>query len=179
MASIREYIGKNGEKSFNVMVRVKGCDHKSKSFSDYETALIWGKYYEMISKEMEHFNAKPQDLYTIQDILAAKYGENGREFKECIDYFRTYLSTYLRDFNYDKMMNHAKELLNTPVYRGGKRGTETGKKKLPEPTTVLRKYAYLSSAINTLIKKGEVMDNEAAKVVTRLREVEKEHKRKK
>lgn len=44
--------------------------------------------------------------------------------------------------------------------------------------TVLRKFAYLSSAINHMVKQGIHLDNNCLKVVAYLRELDKQKKAK-
>jgi hypothetical protein len=147
------------------------------SFKDRQTAYIWGKYQELILREADNFGAQPEDMYTIQDVMTAKYGEGARETKESIGYFQEIMCVPLRDLTYDKMMDHANMLMKKVIYRGGQgknsSGRVSGTCKLPEIMTVLRKFAYLSSSINYMIKNGVNLTNNAAKVVLYLRDLEK------
>ncbi len=177
MASIAKITGKNGD-TYNVQVRIKGYPNKSKSFDDYETAFIWGKYQEMIIKEKDSFNIAPKDMYTVLDVMATKYGYESDEMRSCEDAFRLIdiWNTYLCHLDYDTLLNHAKTLLSTHVYRGGSKKNGSGIRKLPAPKTILRKFSYLATAINEMVKKGVNLDNHVLKVVAYIRELEKENK---
>ena len=157
---------------------MKGYPAKNKSFNDYDTAYIWGKYQEMVTKEKDDFGVQPQDMYTVLDLMVAKYGHDSREMRDCEEPFKTIdiWHTYICKLDYETLMKHAKTLLSTYVFRGGKKGSETGIKKLPQPMTVLRKFAYLSSAINDMVKKGVDLPNHTLKVIAFLRELDKEKK---
>jgi len=133
----------------------------------------------MLLKERFDFNARPDDMYTIIDVMEAKYGAESREYGETMDYFQELCATPLASLGYNELMAHAKKLLATPVYRGGQKGVGSGTKKLPEPMTVLRKFAYLSSAINFMVKKGIPLENHCLKVVAYLRDLHKQKKDKK
>ena len=160
-------------------MRVKGYPHRSKCFNDYETAYIWGKYWEMVTQEKDSFGARDKDMLTVLDVMLAKYETyDAREMKDCEEHFKNVdiWNTYISELNYETLMKHAHTMLNTPVSRGGSRGLTSGYTKLPEPMTVLRKFAYLSSAINHLIKQGADIDNHTVKVIAFLREMDKEKK---
>ena len=171
MASIRKRTGSDGRVYHQVRIKRQGHPGLCASFDDYETAYIWSKYKEMLITEKEKFAATGNELYTIRDILTIKYG-NRREFNEAINYFKVYDNIALSDIGYKDMMNLAKRLLKTKVRRGGQKN-KGGVMKLPEPVTILRKFAYLSSAINHVIAKGVKLDNNAIKIVAYLRSVKK------
>lgn len=175
MASIKKVEGEYGE-SFQVRMRTKENKQISKTFKDYETAYIWSKYKETVTKERIDFDADPNDQYTILDVMLAKYGEESREFKESMDYFIGIANTFLGSLTYENMLEHSKYLLSKKVKRGGSKKNDSGTEKLPEPMTVLRKFAYLSAAISFMQKNGVNLDNNAAKVVTYLREIDKKRK---
>jgi hypothetical protein len=65
-------------------------------------------------------------------------------------------------------------MLNTKVRKRGCARTGTGIMEQPTPTTVLRKFAYVSASINHANKfRGFAFDNHALKVTCKLREMEK------
>lgn len=133
----------------------------------------------MVLGELRDFKPRDGDMYTIMDVMLAKYGETGREYIESIDYFEKICGHPISWCTYDRLMAHAKMLLETPVYRGGgntKQGGRGGTRKYPEPMTVLRKFAYLSSAINFMVKQGLDLENNCLKVVAFLRELDKKKK---
>lgn len=136
----------------------------------------------MVLGELREFKPRDADMYTIIDVMEAKYGCDGREYIETMGYFDEIAGDTIGSLTYNKLMTHAKKLLDTPVYRGGgntKQGGRGGTKKYPEPMTVLRKFAYLSSAINHMVKQGIHLDNNCLKVVAYLRELDKKKKEKK
>lgn len=177
MASVQKITGKNGE-YWKVQVRIKGHPLKSESFRDYETAFIWGKYQEMIIKEKESFNIRPKDIYTVHDVIITKFGENSRELNDCQYFFSKcdIWNLYICDLSYNKLMECANQMLNTPIFRGGCKKNNTGIKKFPAIMTVLRKFAYLSSAINYMVKLGANLDNHCLKVVAWLRDLDEKKK---
>jgi hypothetical protein len=75
--------------------------------------------------------------------------------------------------SHEVLMNHCCMLLNTPIYRGGRQDGSSGVKKLPSTNTVLRKFAYLSSAINDLIGLGFNVPNECPRIISFLRNTAK------
>jgi len=162
--------------TYRVQVRVKGAKNLSQSFDDYETAYIWGKYKEMILKEKAAFAPEPEHMYTLLDVMVAKYGYGSREMNDCEPYFKPYWHTYMSKLTYDVLMEHAKLLLKTKIRKGGNVKNNKGVLKLPQPMTILRKFAYLSAAVNEMIKKGVPLENHALKVVAYLRELDKKEK---
>lgn len=135
----------------------------------------------MVLGEIRDFKPRDSDMYSVMDVMSAKYGEDGREYIETMDYFDKICGHAISWCTYDNLMAHAKLLLETPVYRGGgntKQGGRGGTRKFPEPMTVLRKFAYLSSAINHMVKQGIHLDNNCLKVVAYLRELDKQKKAK-
>lgn len=130
----------------------------------------------MVLGELRDFAPRDGDLYSVIDVMSMKYGQDGREYMESMEYLQPIAGCKISECTYDRLMELAKELLETPVYKGGKAGTDSGTKKLPEPMTILRKFAYLSAAINNLVKKGIHLDNNCLKVVAYLRELDKKKK---
>lgn len=132
----------------------------------------------MITKEKEAFNVQPKDMYTVLDVMMTKYGENSRELNDCEYLFLEcgIWHTYICELSYSKLMECANQMLNTPIYRGGCKKNNTGIKKFPAVFTVLRKFAYLSSAINHMVKLGSNLDNHCLKVVAWLRDLDKKEK---
>jgi len=163
-----------------VDVRIRNSPYKSASFDDHETAVLYGKYWEMILKEKRDFAVLEGDMLTVLDVMMTKYKTpDSAEMRACEDYFREadIWHTYINTLTHDVMLKHAKRMLTTPIIRGGNREKPgTGTTKLPAPATVLRKFAYLSSAINHCIKLGANIDNPTVKVITYIREYEKEIK---
>jgi hypothetical protein len=134
----------------------------------------------MVLGEVKDFSPRDGDLYTLADVMEEKYTETGREYIESMDYFSSISGCSINELTYEKLMWHAKLLLETPIYRGGgnsKDGKRGGTKKLPQPMTVLRKFAYLSSAINHMIKKGINLENHCLKVVSYIRNIEEKRKK--
>lgn len=150
----------------------------SATFYDYDTAFIWGKYQEIVLKEPDNFGVKDDDMYTILDVMLAKYGADDRDFKASMDYFIVLANTYLSHLPYNVLLEHAKKLLTEPIYRGGSKRGESGRKKLPETMTILRKFANLSAAIGFMNKNGCDIENNAIKVVRYLREMINDENRK-
>jgi len=130
----------------------------------------------MILGELRDFGPRSGDMYTVLDVMGEKYGPDAREYIESIDYLQEIAGTPINELSYDRLMELAKKLLATPVFRGGRSDNQTGTKKLPEPMTVLRKFAYLSSAINYMVKKGIELENNCLKVIAFLREIDKKKK---
>lgn len=130
----------------------------------------------MLTREMRDFDADPNHMYTILDVMVARFGYEAREFKESLEYFREIQNSYLGSLGYEGLLKHAKKLLTVKIQVGGSAKTHSGRRKLPEPATVLRKFAYLSSAINDMVKKGVNLTNHSLKVVAYLRECDKEVK---
>lgn len=132
----------------------------------------------MITREKDNFAVKEGDMFTVLDVMVSKYGHNTREMNDCHVHFQNIdiWHTYVNRLDYETLMRHTKTLLETPIFRGGAKGNETGIKKYPEPMTILRKWAYLSSAINDLVKKGANIENHTTKVIAWLREQAKEKK---
>lgn len=159
-------------------MRIKGYPAKCKCFYDEETAIIWGKYQEMISREKDAFNVRDQDMYTVLDVMTTKYGYDSREMNDCEFMFNEcdIWHTYIGELDYDLLMKHAKKMLTTQIHRGGSKKNGTGIRKLPQPMTVLRKFAYLSAAINHMVKQGANLENHCLKVIAFIREIDKEVK---
>ena len=125
---------------------------------------------------MRDFDPDPNHMYTVRDVLINKYGESGREYIETHTYFTPILDSYIFHLDKERLMELAKTLLKTEVLRGGSSKSNSGKKKLPEPMTILRKFAYLSSAINHMIKQGVSITNNTVEVIAYLRELSKRKK---
>lgn len=133
----------------------------------------------MITQEKDNFKVRDKDMLTVLDVMIAKYETyDSREMCDCEEHFRAVdiWNTYICELDYETLMKHANTLLNRLVARGGSKGITSGTTKLPEPMTILRKFAYLSSAINYMIKQGANLDNHTTKVIAFLRELDKEKK---
>jgi hypothetical protein len=175
MASIKKNEGKYGD-TYRVQIRKKGQKVLNRTFSDYATAFIWAKYKETIIEERMNFDADPNDQYTILDVMMAKYGEESRDFQATVPYFKEIYGMYLGSLSYEKLLDHAKKLLQIPVKRGGSKKNNSGKTIMPSVMTILRKYAYLSAAISFMQDNGVNLINNAAKVVTYLRKLNEKDK---
>lgn len=175
MASIKKRTGKNGD-TYHVQIRIKGSDGIYATFDDYETALIWSKYKEVLTQEIRNFRARDVDIYTIKDVLIAKFGADSKEVSGCELTFKkvNIWESPISELNHDILMDHTRTLLNTFILRGGSNVEGSGHKKLPAPMTILRKFAYLSSAINFMIKQGAHLENPITNIIVYLRELSKE-----
>lgn len=151
------------------MIRKKGHKPVSANFGDRVTAELWGQYKQNLMDEIESFQVHRADLYTVNDIFIMKFGADSREYLEGMPYFDEYKDKSINILTYDELKKHCHRLLQRTVVRGGKVGTNSGRAKLPAPMTILRKFAYLSSAINHLISKGVDAPNECLKIVAYLR----------
>jgi hypothetical protein len=163
MASIRELIGKNGKKGYRVQIRKKGHEFISASFDDYETAYIYGKFKESLIEEMALFSSR-EKMITFKDALVLKFGGDTQTFREVVSYFTDFLDRFIFDVSYEDLKKHGELLLATPVFRGGNKFNNSGKKKLPELNTVLRKFGYMSSAINHTVSQGHDVPNHCLRV---------------
>lgn len=148
------------------MIRTKTVS-KSKNFEDYETACIWGKYYTMLAKEKEDFEAEEVDVYDWGTVIHAKYSEGSHEYGTLVRAFGCWFERSVRDVGYEEMTARAEELLKIPVLVGG--CGNKGKEKLPAAATILRYFAYLSSAITHFSKNYAHIPNAAIRIVNDLR----------
>ncbi len=174
MASIEKRTGANGKATYRVDIRLKGHAQITKSFGDIETAQIFAKYKEMTLRECDKFDASDEDLYTLRDVLVSKYSEGDKSFRICLSYFEDFLDKPLRKCGYEELMDLAVTTLNSTITVGGRRENGTGVKKKPEIGTIIRRFAYLSSAINSMIHGGVSIDNPAIKVVRDLKTIQAE-----
>ncbi len=169
MASITKRTGDNGRPAYRVMVRLKGKKSNSKTFDDYETAFLWGKYQEMINGEMEDFEVQDKHLYTVMDIIEVKFKNDKRTLRDIKAHFGDILNLGVNKLTYNFLHDLSKTMLNKDVRRGGSAKTDTGKIGKPSINTIIRKFAYLSSAINNMISLGANLDNNCLKVIANLR----------
>ena len=171
MASIQEVTGPSG-KIYRVRVRIKGTRTRSATFNDRDTAEIWADYIHTIDSERKEFSPRDGDLITVGDVMLAKYGNQDKTFSTCKMSFTAcnIWDMPLNELTEDLLMQKVNYLLNTPVRRGGNYKS-TGNLILPKPVTVLKKLAYLSSAINLMRKKGADLRNETGGVIQKLRDM--------
>lgn len=133
----------------------------------------------MLTKEKDDFAARDNDLLMVIDVMVFKHKDASHpEYTECIGPF-TRVGMWevpISSLTHEVLMEHAKTLLNTPIYKDSRPDKIEGDRKLPSPMTVLRKFSYLSSAINHMIKQGFDLDNNMAKIIAYLRNLDKKQK---
>ncbi len=165
MGTIREHIGENGKKTYRAQIRKKNKE-LSKSFPDKETTEIFIKYYEMLL-DIEKFEAKDLDVYTLGSILSMKYADESREMSEISIYFSEYFLLPMRKIDFKFLMDFSKTMLNSKTKKGGIKGDfNTGIVRDMNPNTVIRKLSYISSAINNAISQGIEIENHTPRVIS-------------
>ncbi len=120
--------------------------------------------------DMEKFEAKDIDLYTLGSIFAMKYPEDSREYSEIKIYFTDMFLTPMRKLDFKFLMEWSKRTLDVKIQNGGVKGNmNTGIIRKISPSTIIRKLAYISSAINHAISKGIDIENHALRVISYVR----------
>lgn len=159
---------KRGEK-YQCLIRRKGKT-MSAHFSDYETALLWGKYKENLIDEIVFFNTPANEIILLGDALDLKLQEIIKEEKERKDFitirktFEEFLDRPVSELTYDVLFNKFNDMRNSTVIRGGNRDNQTGVVVIQAMATILRKFRVLSSVINHLVSLGINVDNNAIKI---------------
>lgn len=172
MASIQEVTGPSGT-VFRVRVRIQGNKTKSATFNDRETAEIWSDYIYTVVCERKKFNPRDADLITVEDVMIAKYGNQSKYYSTCKMSFKQcgIWDAPLSELTEDVLTQKVNRLLNTPIPREGNI-KEGGRQVFPKTITILKKMSYLSSAINTMRKKGADLPNHTGPVIQRLRNMD-------
>lgn len=151
------------------------------TFSDRETAELWGKYKEDIYEEIENFSPPPEELFTLGnavDLKAKDLKENGAAIKTIQDTlnikkdFSPLVDKPLSDISLEDYSKHCERMLNTIVKRGGNK--EKGKPVQQSWATVYKKFRYLSIIYSFMQEKGIKITNHPQAI---LRELEKKKNR--
>lgn len=167
MASIE----KRGD-SYRVQVRKKGREF-THSFSNLETAELWGKYKDDLLNEMQAFNAPKSQMITLTDAIELKINRaksdnlTHRSIVDLINLrndFHELLDMTLFEITKEVLVNFCKNYLNSVVVVGGNRKENTGRKTNPSIQTMLSKLRRLSSVYGNLIENGINIENMAITV---------------
>jgi len=166
MASIQNRDGK-----YRVQVRVNK-QQLSSSFSDKETAELWGRYKEDLIHEIEAFDVPSSQLISLQDAVEMKAKSmEGKSTKTLQDtrntttQFPIYLNRSIDSVSYDDLKDFTINMLSEKVAHGGvpdvKLRTHTRSISI---RTVIKRLQYLGTIYSYLIGQGINLDNVALKV---------------
>ena len=116
---------------------------------------------------------KDEHRYLVGELVKLKYENDPRTLKDCHTYLDELLVLEVAELTLERLTEHAKKLLNQEILYRGSVKTGKGVKKKPSPTTVLRKFAYLSAAIGHANKAlGTNLPQEnVLRTIARLREM--------
>lgn len=168
------YKNKNG--SWRGLLRKKGLEI-SKNFSNEEDAKLWHDYKEDLINQIDSFDPPLNELILLSDAIHMKIEKAEKsniidlsDFKILYEVFSKFLDRPIQSITYAELLAHFEEMMNTMVRKGGsKKNESTGDKRFPSIFTTMRKFAYLSTVYELLIKKGVNVTNEPMKVVKFIR----------
>lgn len=155
---------------YRVQIRKKDIEIYS-SFKNEEDAKLWAEYKEELIDNISAFDPPLKEMITLKDAIELKI-EKGKEtmkdindFKNLLEYFDKFCYRSLNSITYDELMKYYDEKLKIPIRKGGSKNNEnTGIKKLPSPSTVFRKFQYLSSVYQDVINYGVEIENIPLKI---------------
>ncbi len=172
MASIRERMKSNGEISYTVDIRKKNKKPLTATFRKLEDAKLWADYKEDLIDRIDAFDISMGEMMTIEDIFmhklenAKQTGISPKYITDMISEKKTWEKILGKNFRYiDLTYNFLKELVDkmmTETVRiGGNTYAQdnTGKVKMISPSTVRKRLAYFSSAIEYLKSQGIELRN--------------------
>jgi hypothetical protein len=169
MASITKKINQKGEMAFCVQIREKGVQIYKTFFSE-EDANLFIFYKSKLLKNKENFDIPMKDRVTLDYCVDLKLREKNLCSKETISFESSRRKfnekfgkeKFLCQLTYDDWLKAAKEIVSDPVYRGAR--TEKCK-RIMNPSTLRRIFAYASSAISYATSKGIALENHPLKVI--------------
>jgi hypothetical protein len=174
MSSIRKI-----HKGFHVKIRKKGCEYLSATFSDRETAELWGKYKEDLIDNIKAFGVPLKDMITLENAIELKVRslleENKKksitnDFSSLPFIFRDFLELPLSELKYEELLKFMLDMSNSKVKLGGAgKGSDTGISQNISPVTVLKRISAISTVINFAIEKGINIENVAYNVLKFMR----------
>jgi hypothetical protein len=160
--------------SYKVRIRRKDLNLFSHFKNKYD-ALLWAAYKEDLIDQIIAFDPPLKDMVTLQDAIELKIQNADYkskkylyDYKGLLTYFDKFKEKNLSEISYQDLLSHFDTLLNIPIRRGGN-SDDNGIKKLPEPNTILKKYAYLSTVYQLMIEKGMEIENIPIKIVKFMR----------
>ncbi len=173
MATIRDRDGR-----YMCLIRSKGIEI-GKTFSSKQDAELWAKYKEDLIDQIDAFDPPLKEMITLQDAIEMRIEiqiknevskKDISDYKTLIKVFEKFCPKKMSDIKYNDLVDHFNFLLTHPVTRGGTgKNDGTGHTRLPSFMTIFRKYAYLSTVYQMLIKDGVDIENIALKVVQYMR----------
>lgn len=173
MASIRCRNGK-----WYVQVRKKG-QILCATFSDRETAELWGKYKEDIIDEIGYFDFKYENTITLNEAIDLKIKDleskdtdkrSVNDVKSLKDSFSEFSDTPLVNIKSEDIVTKTNVMLDSIIRRGGSKKSNSGKIVVQSPRTVLKKLAVLGSVFSFIIKNGAAIQNP---VLTSINQIKK------
>lgn len=161
MASFRERKGRH-----EAIIRRKNL-FLSASFSTKEDAELWAAYKEDLIDQIVAFEPPLEQIITLGDAIQMRVDtakEKGTsdigDIKILFQSFEKYIDLPIQEISYDDLANHFEYLMTVPVKRGGNpNNLEAGLKTMPSMYTTFRKFSYLSTVYEHLIKEGVRIQN--------------------
>lgn len=181
MASITQC--KNGK--VRVQIKKNNTSHY-KSFHNLETAQLFAKYKEELLDDMSAFEVKPTEMLTFIDMIELKIKnlkDVGRS--EINDYeglkrdFSEFLDRFVIEIKLPEFSQKFQILIDQKITVGGDRYNQnenTGRKVIPSPATILRKFRCLAACYSYAISEGYEIENNPQKVISTITNLLKKDK---
>lgn len=163
--------------SYRVKVSRNGKEY-NQSFSNFNTAELWGKYKDDLIHEMAAFKVPESQLITLLDsidlkierCISDKLTERSiidirnlkNDFKELLDY-------QMSDLTQEVLENFCNKYIKTIITIGGGKNEDSGRKTHPSTATILSKLRRLSGVYSNLIDNGIKIQNMALLVANKIR----------
>ena len=159
---------------FRVQIRKRGINISS-TFSDFQTAELWGLYKESLIEEIYAFEVPNEELISLADAIALKVidlKEHNKDKKTiddclyCLKDFEVWIDKPISYFTYDLILEKSKQMSNEIVRYGGY--GDKGNMRIQSSSTILRKIRSLSSVFTLMVEKGFIKSNPVFGVLTYL-----------
>ncbi len=161
MATFRERQGRH-----EAIIR-KNNIKLSAVFDHLEDAKLWASYKEDLIEQIANFNPPLDKLITLGDAIKMRIdtaiGSGTVDIADLTILYKTfekYLKTPINEVTYDSLSDHFEHVMSVPVRRGGNHNDpNSGIKAMPSMHTTFRKFSYLSTVFEHLIKEGVKVQN--------------------
>jgi integrase len=168
MANIESRRANDGTITHRVKVRLKGHKPASATFARLTDARRWAQSTEAAIREGRYFKAPEAQRHTVTDLvdryveeILAHKPKNASNTQRHLEWWKAQIgSTLLSDLSAATITEHKNKLL----------ATQTRRKTLMSPATVVRHMAALSHALNIAIRDWEWLDDSPMRKVTKPRQ---------
>lgn len=165
MANIEKRISSDGETSYRVKVRLKGCSTQTATFERLTDAKKWAQSTESAIRENRHFKTAEAKRHTVADLIDRYIKDvmptkpkSARDQLRQLEWWKDGIGRYtLADVTPSLIVEYRDKLASGLT----KKGT------IRNPATVVRYMAALSIAFSTAVKEWGWMDDSPMRKVTK------------